>query len=228
MTQNKSDSFCSLKRGEKRLDKKNNFLVAITGGIGSGKSTAANALKEAGYPVTSCDEICAGLYKSPSFLRKLKKFFPSAIKGTLFPKADKKELSRLIFDNDENYKILSEQVTVPVYRAAMKKAKKKKGVVFIEVPLLFEFGKQSDFDKVLVIMREKSDREESVKKRSGLNEKEFSARLSRQTDYSKADLSGYTVILNDGTKEDLTSRAVAAAKGFSAEFLKENFRERNK
>lgn len=212
----------------KKSVRRKNLLVAITGGIGSGKSTAAAAIKAAGFSVISCDEVCAKLYKSPAFLRNLKKYFPSAIKGTIFPKADKKELSRLAFAGGENYKILSEQVTAPVYRAAMKKAKAKKGVVFIEVPLLFEFDKQDDFDKVLVIMREKSEREESVKKRSGLNEKEFSARLSRQTDYSKADLSSYTVILNDGTKEDLASRAVSAAKGFSAEFLKENSLERNK
>lgn len=218
MTQNKSDSFCSLKRGEKRLDKKNNFLVAITGGIGSGKSTAANALKEAGYPVISCDEICAGLYKSPSFLRKLKKYFPSAIKGTLFPKADKKELSRLAFAGGENYKILSEQVTAPVYRAAMKKAKAKKGVVFIEVPLLFEFGKQSDFDKVIVVLRNKTDREESVKKRSGLNEKEFSARMSRQTDYGLIDLTPYFVLRNDGTTEELKERVKTLAKALELEF----------
>lgn len=208
----------------KKCVRRKNLLVAITGGIGSGKSTAAAAIKAAGFPVISCDEVCAKLYKSPAFLRNLKKYFPSAIKGTLFPKSDKKELSRLAFADGESYKILSEQVTAPVYRAAMKKAKAKNGVVFIEVPLLFEFDKQDDFDKVLVIMREKSEREESVKKRSGLNEKEFSARLSRQADYSKADLSGYTVILNDDTKEDLAARAVTAAKVFSAEFLKENSR----
>lgn len=218
MTLNKSDSFCSLKRGEKRLDKKNNFLVAITGGIGSGKSTAAKALKEAGYPVISCDEICAGLYKSPSFLRKLKKIFPSAINGFLFPKADKKELSRITFDNDENYKILTERVTAPVYRAAMRKAKKKKGVVYIEVPLLFEFGKQADFDKVIVVLRNKTDREESVKKRSGLDDARLAARMLRQTDYGLIDLTPYFILRNDGTTEELKERVKTLAKALELEF----------
>lgn len=200
--------------------KRKNFLIAITGGIGSGKSTAASAIKSAGFKVISCDEICAKFYRSPAFLRRLKKYFPSAIKGTFSPKVDKRELSRLAFNGDENYKLLSDLVTAPVYRAAMKKARKKKGVIFIEVPLLFEFDKQNEFDKVIVVMRDTTDRAESVKKRSGLNEKEFSARISRQADYSSVNLSDYTVITNDGTKEELKKNAITAASAFYLEFLK--------
>ena len=41
---------------------KKNFLIAITGGIGSGKSTALSAVKNAGGQVISCDEITRALY----------------------------------------------------------------------------------------------------------------------------------------------------------------------
>ena len=60
------------------------MIIGLTGGIGSGKSTALNALKEKGYSVISCDEITKELYKKRKILKVLRKEFPTAIKGKIF------------------------------------------------------------------------------------------------------------------------------------------------
>lgn len=204
------------KGGRERMPKRT--LVAITGGIGSGKSTAANALKEAGYPVISCDKVCAELYKLPSFRRKLKKYFPTAVKGFLFPKIDKAELAERAFMDDDGYEILTERVTEPVYKKALQKARRRRGLIFIEVPLLFEHNKQGDFDKVIIVLRNRDDREESVFKRSGLKKSQIAARIARQVDYGTLDLTPYRVLRNDGTAEELQERVKKLAKALELEF----------
>ena len=201
-----------------REKKPKRTLVAITGGIGSGKSTAANALKEAGYPVISCDKVCSELYKLPSFRRKLKRYFPTAVKGFLFPKIDKAELAERAFMDDDGYEILTERVTKPVYKKALQKARRRRGLIFIEVPLLFEHNKQGDFDKVIIVLRNRDDREESVFKRSGLKKSQIAARIARQVDYGTLDLTPYRVLRNDGTAEELQERVKKLAKALELEF----------
>ena len=82
------------------------MIIGLTGGIGSGKSAALNALKENGYKTVSCDDITRELYKKRKTLKKLRGEFPSAIKGRLFLKADKKEIARIVFSDKVKYDFL--------------------------------------------------------------------------------------------------------------------------
>lgn len=177
--------------------------VAVTGGIGSGKSTVLNLIKELGYPVFSCDEICADLYKKQSVLRKIKKIFPSAVSGKLFLTADKKKITELSFNDDENYNKLSSLLQGLIVKRLYKLMKREKGVCFAEVPLLFEGGYQKDFDRVIVVTRDKKARIDGVKARSNISEETFNIISSRQVDYEKIDLSNCFVMVNDGGEEDL-------------------------
>lgn len=199
------------------LNKEHPALIAVTGGIGSGKSEVLSALKENGYSVVSCDKVAAALYKNAAFKRALKKAFPSAVKGFIFLKVNKAEIAENAFFDDEGYQKLLETVTLPVYARALKEAKKLKGPVFVEVPLLFECEKQGDFDRVIVVMREKEARAESVEKRSGLKKSEIAARMARQTDYDSMDLSMLRVIYNDGDISELKDSAVKLAAALSKE-----------
>ena len=217
-------TFCeSSARNEKS---RKNFLVAITGGIGSGKSTASKALEEAGYTVIYCDKVAAELYKNPEFNRKLKKYFPSAVKGFFFPKINKSVLSDLTLFDDENYKILTKTVTETVYKKVMKRARRKRGIVFVEIPLLFEYDKQGDFDRVIVIIRDKESREKSIVTRSGLKKSQIAARMARQVNYEKLDLSPYRVIKNDKTEEELKNSILSLARALEPEM--KSYRSVNK
>ena len=193
------------------------MIIGLTGGIGSGKTTALRALKEKGYYTVSCDEITAELYKKRGTLKKLRDEFPSAIKGRLFLKADKKEIARIVFSDKVKYEFLNDFLTQKTFKTAMKRAykgAKTRGVVIVEVPLLFENDLQRYFDKVIVITREKEERINSIKARSNLSEEEISARISAQIDYDSFDLSPFTVIKNDGNMKDLAAAVVKAVKEF--------------
>ncbi len=180
--------------------------IAITGGIGSGKSTVAKIIKSFGYPVFSCDDICKDLYKKQSVLRKLKTLFPSAISGKIFYRADKKIISNLTFSDDENYKKLSIFLHPLIMDKLLKKMKKVKGVCFSEVPLLFEGNYQSLFDKTIVVLRDKKERISSVFTRSKLTEEEFNKIASRQVVHDELDLTKYIVIHNDGDLNTLKEK----------------------
>lgn len=193
------------------------MIIGLTGGIGSGKSAAIAALKEHGYKTVSCDEITRELYKKRKTLKTLRGEFPSAIKGRIFLKADKKEIARVIFSDKKKYRFLNEFLTQKTFDVAYRRAEKlakKGGKVIVEVPLLFENNFADKFDKVIVITRDKEKRIASVKARSNLSGKEITARISAQIDYDKFDLSPFTVIKNDGNISDLAAAVLKAVKSF--------------
>ena len=193
------------------------MIIGLTGGIGSGKSAAIAALQENGYKTVSCDDVTRELYKKRKTLKTLRKEFPSAIKGKLFLKADKKEIARVIFSDKEKYDFLNRFLTQETFDIAYHRAEKlakKGGTVIVEVPLLFENNLQNRFDKVIVITRDKEKRIASVKARSDLSEEEILSRIAAQVDYDNIDLSPFTVIKNDGNISDLAAAVLKAVKSF--------------
>ena len=193
------------------------MIIGLTGGIGSGKSAAIAALKENGYKTVSCDDVTPELYKKRKTLKTLRGEFPTAIKGKIFLKADKKEIARVIFSDKEKYDFLNGFLTQKTFDVAYRRAEKfaKKGdKVIVEVPLLFENNFADKFDKVIVITRDKEIRIASVKARSILSEEEIAARISAQVDYDKFDFSPFTVIKNDGNISDLAAAVLKAVKSF--------------
>ena len=72
-------------------------LVAITGGIGSGKSLALQFLRELNYPVFSCDEIYKEVIVSKEYIELLEKSFPNVVKNG---QVDRTALAETVFNNE--------------------------------------------------------------------------------------------------------------------------------
>ena len=182
---------------------KKTVKVAVTGGIGSGKTSVIEILNGKGYRTFNCDESASKALKDRAVIKKIRKYFPFAVKGVLFPKVDRKLLAERVFSNEESRKTL-EMITHPyIVGDVIKSAEKCEGVSFIEVPLLFEGGYQNLFDKTVVVVRDKEERIKSVIERSNLTKEEVIARMNAQVDYDEIDLSKHIVINNDGSKETL-------------------------
>ena len=83
---------------------------AITGGIGSGKSTFCSKLKEKGFKIHSSDEQAAKIYKNPekSFVNYLRTIGLS--KSISKKNIDKKIISKIIFENKQIRKKKSDYV----------------------------------------------------------------------------------------------------------------------
>ncbi len=188
----------------------NNFKIAITGGIGSGKSTAVNIIKDLGYPVFSCDQITAELYKNQRVLRGIKKLFPTAVKGFFRLSADKKEIARIVFNDKEKYNALNDFLMPEILNRLFSSINGGSGVVFAEVPLLFERNLSDKFDAIMVVMRNENDRINSVIARSNLSKSEVLERINSQFDYDNFAPNGEIVINNDGDIENLKQQITTA------------------
>ncbi len=181
--------------------------IAITGGIGSGKSEVVKAIKELNYPVFSCDEINAELLKRRTVLKRIKVLFPNTVRGFFKPKLDKKALSNVVFSDKSAVKILNSilhPLIMNTLNAKMKRANSE--LVFAEVPLLFEADYKELFDEIIVVVRDKEQRIKSVMVRSNLTESDVLKRMNNQVNYDAMDLSDYLVIENNSDVENLKEK----------------------
>ena len=169
--------------------------VAVTGGIGSGKSTVLRLIGELGYPVFSADAIGRRIYEDEAVLRAVRARFPRCMCGDA---VDRKALSKVVFSDPEALQAL-DGITHPAIMRRLRDAMDAAPgpLAFAEVPLLFESGTEGDFDRVIVVRRPKEARIRSVVERDGLTRAEVLARMQNQFDYEKNSLDGHTVIEND-------------------------------
>lgn len=178
----------------------NNIRIAVTGGIGSGKSTVCRMIEELNYPVYSCDGIYSELLASPRFLKKLEEEFGSSIVRS--GAVDRAALSAIVFSDNSKLNILNDITHPAIMEEAFKKMRGHR-LSFLEVPLLFENGFEKLFDGVIVVLRDLNERIDAVVQRDNLENKEIENRINSQFDYQNYDFSEYYVIHNSGSLEDL-------------------------
>lgn len=193
---------------------KKNKIIALTGGIGSGKSSALNYLKSQGFDTLSCDDVCRELYKKHKVKRQIQKMFPNAVDGRVFLKINRAVLAETVFDDDKKYNLLYSYTTPLILKATLKRMKKFKNDAVIEVPLLFECTASEHFDGVIVILRDKQKRIFAVTERSALTEEQVEKRMARQIDYDGCDFSKYSVVYNNGSKVELFEGILRAVNEF--------------
>jgi dephospho-CoA kinase len=182
---------------------KKHITVAVTGGIGSGKSFLIEILKSRGFSTLSCDDIAKHTLEMRNIKKKLKKLFPTVVSGRLTLTVDRKKLAEIVFSDKIALKNLNALTHPVIIKETIKRAKKLPSPVFVEVPLLFEGGYETLFDDVIVVTRDKEKRIESVIKRTNMTREQVLSRMNNQFDYYTQDLSNYIVISNDGDKAAL-------------------------
>lgn len=186
--------------------KRNKLFVAITGGIGSGKSTVAGIIRELGYPVFSADAIAHNIYNEPSVLKEVAEKFPQCVQEGVL---DRKKMAETVFSDREKLAALNEITHPVIMRRLLSDMERSDGkVVFAEVPLLFESGSEAMFDRVIVVLRDRRARIGAVMKRDGVTEPEVVSRIQNQFDYERNPNTGHTVLYNDGDLKSLQSGVV--------------------
>lgn len=188
----------------------NKAKIAITGGIGSGKSQAAKFIKALGFSVFSCDEIYKNVILSREYIEQVEKAFPESVVNK---QIDKKILADIVFNDAQRRQTLN-NIAHPLImeRLFRDMDDAPTELVFAEVPLLFEGNYQELFDFVIVIERDIAKRIESVKTRDGLSDEQILNRIQSQFDYSKIKETEYfkngkiIEIDNNGGVEDLNEK----------------------
>ena len=196
------------------MNDKSGKIIAVTGGIGAGKSTVAKILKDAGYKVFGADETYKKLLKNGDFKRKIYNAIGLKYNGRFI----KKQVADAVFGNPDKLKALNDATHSEIMRVMLEKSKKAAlnsgGLVFNEVPLLFEGGFESLYDGVIVVVRDKEVRIAAALARDKTDEKRVLARINNQIDYEKKDLTAYTLIENDGDLSSLSKKVRKAVEKF--------------
>ena len=180
--------------------------IAITGGIGSGKSTFCRKLKEKGFKIHSSDEQVAKIYKNPEkkFVTYLRTIGLS--KSISKKNIDKKIISKIIFENKQ----IRKKLELYIFKIVRKKRsdfikqekQKKTKLIFIDIPLLFENNLEKQFNKVISIIASKRVRLKRLKKTRKMTENQFKNITRSQTsDVIRKKKSDY-VIYNNSTLKD--------------------------
>lgn len=160
-------------------------LIALTGGIASGKSTVANRLSELGAVVISADELVRHVQRagSPTLDAIGKRFGLGVIDGD--GELDRAALGRLIFD-DAVARAELEAIVHPAIgiefksRIASITAERPDAVIVYDIPLLVETNRASEFDSVIVLMCEPQIRLERLERLRGMTKEAAQARIDAQ------------------------------------------------
>ena len=181
-------------------------LIGITGGIGSGKTTFSNHLKKLGFLVHESDKVVSEIYTKP------KKQFLSFIKKNISQKAvkqnkiNKSEIANVIFSNKVIKRLLERRIHKEVQnsrRAFIKKnTKKKKKIIFADIPLLFENKLEKKFDLVICIISSKKNRIKRVLKTKKFTKENLNKIIKAQTSDKERRKRSQIIINNNKTKKD--------------------------
>lgn len=159
----------------------NRIKLAITGGIGSGKSVVSRILATMGVPVYDCDSKAKEIMVADSSIVKgLKRMFGESCynsDGTL----DKSFLASRIFTDDNNI----ERVNALVHPAVKKDfenwaAMMDCPIVAVESAVLYESGLIDSVDKVLVVWTDKETAIRRTMQRSGMSRNQVLSRMQKQ------------------------------------------------
>jgi dephospho-CoA kinase len=188
-------------------------VFALTGGIGSGKSTVARILADEGVVVVDADELArrAVLPGRPAFL-EIQERWPAVVSvdGSL----DRPALGRIVF-SDEQARLELNAIVHPRVRELAEEAfarEQARGTSWVafEIPLLFETGQEARFRPVIVVSCSAELQVARIMARDGLSREAAEARLAAQMPLSEKVRQADIVIENDGTTEQLQARTLAA------------------
>jgi dephospho-CoA kinase len=148
-------------------------VVGLTGGIASGKSFVIAYLKKLKIPVHESDEVVNLSYKNPTkkFINYLSECgFEKAIQGK---KINKKIIREQIFANsvkkNKLEKFLHEKVNIK--RSSFLKKNKRKKIIFLDIPLLFEKKMDKICDYICSTVAPIKLRKSRALQRKGMNKK---------------------------------------------------------
>jgi len=182
--------------------------VAITGGIGSGKTTFADFLFAKGYPVIKADILAKELYVTNE---QLKQKIIAEFGKTVYPNGsfDRVALYQKAFISDEKVKRLNE-IVHPVVINAIKKIishYEEEEIVFVEAALIFEASMENLFDYVVLITAEEYVRILRTVEREKVSGDEIKQRMKYQIpEEVKKEKSDFT-FYNNGTVAELEQKA---------------------
>lgn len=190
-------------------------LVGLTGGVGSGKSTVADMLRELGASVVDADEAAHAVYEpgSPGFDAVVREFGDQYVAGG---RIDRSRLGELVFNDDDARRRLN-SIVHPLVRDWMalrtaEAAERGAEVVVQDVPLLFENGLERLFTTVVLAYVPEEVQVERLVSGRGFTPERAHAMIAAQMPIENKRGLAHHVINNSGTREETLTQVRAIWK----------------
>lgn len=182
------------------------LVVALTGGIGSGKSTVGQIFAQLGAIVIDSDQLARDVMERGSigFNEVVAKFGDEILKNG---EIDRQILASLIFKDPAKRSEL-EQITHPLIRKAFAKvvsSASPDSIVINQIPLLVESSHDYKFDHIITVSASESIRSERLIKR-GLTNDQIKQRMGAQATDQMREAIADSVIVNEKNEQELTDQ----------------------
>lgn len=176
-------------------------IVGLTGSIAMGKSETASMFRRLGVPVLDADAVVHALYaKGGEAVPLVERRFPgTVVEGAV----DRQRLAAAVLGDDGAMRDL-EALVHPLVRSREKEfllEARKAGhrLVLLDIPLLYETGRDGQMDEVVVATAPEHVQIERALRRPGMTREKLSAILSRQlADSEKRQRAGHTIDTSTG------------------------------
>jgi dephospho-CoA kinase len=170
------------------------YIIGLTGGIGSGKTTLVNYMESLGIPVFIADEEAKKAMQSPHVLEEVKTSFGNSIfeNGQL----NRQQLASIVFSNPDKLKELNSIIHPEVKRlfAIWLDQHKKVPFVVYEAAILFESGSYQNCDYIITVTAPLEDRITRVMQRDNCSREQVLQRINAQwTDEERAAKSNFVI-----------------------------------
>ncbi len=190
------------------------MLIALTGGIGSGKSTVARRWVELGATEIDADLLAREVVTPGSIgLQKVVEAFGSSVLAA-DGSPNRSALAQLVFTSDSNRKKLEAILHPLIQDLALERVADLSGVVVYTIPLFVESNSKLKFDKVVAISCDEAVRVQRLVQNRGMTESEARSRVAAQATDQQREAVADLVIDSNCSLEELLQRADAAYKNF--------------
>ena len=195
------------------------MVIGLTGGIGTGKSTVSQILRNKGFSVIDLDVISHKVIEFPSVVEKIVRNFGKEVLENNENNNDgnrtvsREKLGKIIFSDREKRFTLNSIMHPEILRIMHKKIlecesknEKVNKIIFVEIQLLFEVQWEKEFDYILLVAAKRDIQVRRVLERDKRSEKEawdiINSQMSLDEKRGKSDF----VIENDGNIDDLNRK----------------------
>ena len=183
--------------------------IGLTGGIASGKSSAATAFKELGIDVISADEIAKEILQkgSPALKQVVQNFGQTILNA--HSELDRRKLRELIFDDSEKRKTLN-AITHPAIRKQMDRLAQNSltPYVVLEIPLLIESKLHNLVNRVMLVTTDEDIQLNRIIQRDNCSIEHAKSILKAQTTNQIRRLHADDCIRNSGSFNKLNNQVL--------------------
>ena len=185
--------------------RRSKLRIAVTGGIGSGKSKVCHWFARQDITVISADDLAHEALGSASIQKKLINEFGEHIWHD--DQIDRQILGSIVFGDSLRTSKLND-ITHPYIIGRIQKMLEiqAESITVYEIPLLFEAGLENLFNIIVMVWASENVRRERLLKRKGMTENKISEIMAKQISQETAKAKADYVIENDDSYEDLEQK----------------------